>query len=157
MEIQSPAGTSRDTLAPLHGATRASVRAEEGRPSKTLPRAGAPQPRVHVADYTVATRLDTQPLSSTVERRNIEIELWAAESSGWSPRRPSRCLGFHQTEGLSDRRPHTASDRCRSGSGAGPASPSSGLSERVNPAAPCGITPEPSPGCGWPADRSTAA
>ena len=74
MEIQSPAGASRDALACLHRATRAAVGAEEGRPAKTPPQAGAPQPRFHGSDYTAGTRLDTQPLVSAAERINIDIE-----------------------------------------------------------------------------------
>jgi hypothetical protein len=73
MEIQSPAGASRDALARLHRATRAVVEAEEGRPAKTLLQAGVPQPRFHVEEYTAGTRLDTLPLGSTAERTNIDI------------------------------------------------------------------------------------
>jgi len=75
MEIQSPAGASRDTLAGLHSATRAAGGAEERRPAKAPPQAEAPQPRFHVENYTAGTRLDTLPPGSTVERINIDIEL----------------------------------------------------------------------------------
>src|SRR3954465_10108872 len=100
MEIQSPAGDSRDALACHHSATRAAGEAEEGRPAKAAPQDGAPQPRFHVEDYTAGTRLDTQPLSSTAERINIDIGPGADESWRRSPRRPSRCQGFHQTQGF---------------------------------------------------------
>ena len=73
MEIQFWAGASRDTLARHYRATRAAGGAEEGRPAKAPPQAGAPQPRFHVGDYTAETRLDTQSLSSTAERTNIDI------------------------------------------------------------------------------------
>src|SRR4051812_42387763 len=81
------------------GATRAAVRAEEGRPSKALPHAWAPEPRFRVDDYTPGAQLDTKPLSSTAEQINIEMEPWATESSRRSPRRPSRRQLADETQG----------------------------------------------------------
>jgi hypothetical protein len=69
------AGAARDTLTPSTEATRAAVEAEEGRPSKTLPHAWAPEPRFRDDDYTAESRLGTQLLDSTAERIRIEIEL----------------------------------------------------------------------------------
>ena len=98
MEIQSPAGASRDALARLPSVTRAAGGAEESRPAKAPPQ--APQPRFHVEDYTAGARLDTLPPGSTVEKINIDIGPWVDESLGWSPRRPSRRHGFHQAQGF---------------------------------------------------------
>ena len=66
MEIQSPAGASRDGLAGLHSATRAPGGAEESHPAKAPPQDRAPQPRVHGRDYTAGIRLDTRLLGSAV-------------------------------------------------------------------------------------------
>ena len=75
MEIQSSTGASRGAFARLPSATRAAGEAEESRPAKTAPQDGAPQPRFRIEDYTAGTRLDTQLLSSTIERINIDIGL----------------------------------------------------------------------------------